>query len=127
MSDNHSNNTIVWADIPVVDLLRAAEFYDAVLDREVEITELDEFAFAAIQGTNGNGVCLYPDSDYVAPEKGPLVYLNVDGRLEEAVQQCKKLGGEVVQDVHDIGNFGQRAIIKDCDGTRVALHSTSGS
>ena len=125
MSDNHNKNTVVWTDIPVVDLLRAAEFYDVVLDREVEITELDELAFAAIQSANGNGVCLYPDSDYVASEKGPLVYLNVEGRLKDAVAQCKKYGGEVVEDIRDIGNFGQRAVIKDCDGTRIALHSTN--
>ena len=79
----------------------------------------------AIQSANGNGVCLYPDSDYVASEKGPLVYLNVEGRLKDAVAQCKKYGGEVVEDIRDIGNFGQRAIIKDCDGTRIALHSTN--
>lgn len=124
---NNDNNVIVWVDIPVVDLLRAADFYNAVLDKEVDITELDEMAFATIGHSDGSGGCLYPDSDYVPSDSGPLVYFNVDGRLEEAVSECAKMGGEVVKEIHQIGNFGHRAIIKDSEGTRIALHSTTQS
>ena len=124
---NHNNNAVVWVDIPVVDLLRAADFYNVVLDREVDITELDEFSFATIGRSDGSGGCLYPDSDHVPSDSGPLVYFNVDSRLEEAVAECAKMGGEIVQDTHQIGNFGKRAIIKDSEGNRIALHSTTGS
>jgi hypothetical protein len=127
MSENHNNNAVVWVDIPVVDLLRAADFYYAVLDREIDITEFEEFTFATIEHTNGSGGCLYPDSDYVPSDSGPLVYFSVEGRLADAVSQCKKLGGEVIQDTHQIGNFGMRAVIKDSEGNRIALHSTTGS
>jgi len=132
MSNNHNNNAVVWVDIPVVDLLRAADFYNAVLDREIDITEFaaldkeDEFTFATIEHSNGSGGCLYPDSDHVPCESGPLVYFSVDGRLEEAVAECKKMGGEVVQDIHQIGEFGKRAVIKDSEGNKIALHSTTG-
>jgi predicted enzyme related to lactoylglutathione lyase len=36
------------------------------------------------------------------------------------------MGGEVVQDTHQIGNFGMRAVIKDSEGNKIALHSTTG-
>ena len=123
MSNNHNNNAVVWVDIPVVDLLRAADFYNVVLDREVDITELDEFSFATIGHSDASGGCLYPGSDYVPSENGPLVYFNVNGRLDEVVAEC----GEIVQDIHQIGNFGKRAVIKDSEGNRIALHSTTGS
>lgn len=122
-----NNNAVVWVDIPVLDLLRAADFYNAVLDREVDITELDEMTFATIGHSDGSGGCLYPDSDHVPAENGPLVYFNVDGRLEEAVEQCVKMGGKVVQDTHQIGKFGMRAVIKDSEGNKIALHSTTDS
>ena len=127
ISNNHNNNAVVWVDIPVVDLLRAADFYNSVLDREVDITEFDEFTFATIEHSNGSGGCLYPDSDHVPSESGPLVYFGVEGRLEEAVTECVKMGGEIVQDTHQIGNFGVRAVIKDSEGNKIALHSTTGS
>ena len=60
-------------------------------------------------------------------ESGPLVYFGVEGRLEEAVAECVKMGGEIVQDTHQIGNFGMRAVIKDSEGNKIALHSTTGS
>lgn len=85
--------------------MRAADFYNVVLDREVDLREFDEFTFATIDYSSG-GCCLYPDSDHVPAEHGLLVYFNVDGRLEEAVEQCVKMGGEVVQDTHQIGEFG---------------------
>ena len=52
-----------------------------------------------------------------------MIYLNANGRLDEALAAVATHGGKVIQSKHAIGPFGFRAIIIDSEGNRVALHS----
>jgi predicted enzyme related to lactoylglutathione lyase len=52
-----------------------------------------------------------------------MVYLNANGRLDDAIASVVANGGKVLQPKHPIGPFGFRAIILDSEGNRVALHS----
>lgn len=52
-----------------------------------------------------------------------MLYYNVIGYLEDALEQVKKQGGEVLQAAHSIGPCGHRAICLDSEGNRIALHS----
>ena len=115
----------VWFDIPVVDLDRAIAFYRAVLAIRVDKEEHDGLPFAVLEHGDGNGGCLVPKADEVVGEKGPLLYLNVDGRIRAALAKVRELGGSVIADVHAIGPHGCRAVILDSEGNRLALHSTS--
>ena len=56
---------------------------------------------------------------------GILVYMNVDGRMQDAVQQVAAHGGKVVEPAHSIGPHGFRALIIDSEGNRLALHSNT--
>ena len=56
-------------------------------------------------------------------EKGPLVYLKVEGRLEDAIAKAGEGGGKILQDRHPSGPYGHRAVIVDSEGNRIALHS----
>jgi len=56
-------------------------------------------------------------------EHGPLVYLSVEGRLDDAVRAVQKGRGKVLKDKHPIGPYGFRAVIRDSEGNRIALHS----
>ncbi len=125
MSDlNPLHNRVVWFDIPVADLDRAISFYERVLAIEVDKQSFDGFEFATLAHAEGNGGCLVPNADGVSATQGPLIYLNVDGRLEEAVALVEDQGGSVTQSIHQIGPYGQRAVILDCEGNRLALHSS---
>ncbi|MEO7326766.1 MAG: VOC family protein [Dokdonella sp.] len=121
---NSANNRVVWCDIPVADLERAMTFYRAVLAIKVDRMDFDGMSFAILEHEKGNGGCLIPHAGYVGCTSGPLVYLNVDGRIRAAVAQVEKLGGTVLEAIHPIGPHGIRAIVLDSEGTRVALHST---
>ena len=55
---------------------------------------------------------------------GPLIYLSVEGRLDDAVKAVTSSGGKVLQEKHQIGPHGFRAVIVDSEGNRLALHST---
>ena len=76
------SHRFVWVDIPVHDLDRAIAFYAAVLDRAVTREGGPGFSFGVLahSGSDVAG-CLYLADDDNAPSpRGPLVYLNVDGR-----------------------------------------------
>lgn len=125
MSDlNTKHNRVVWFDLPVADLDRSIVFYSAVLAIKVHRERFEGFEFAVLDHDQGNGGCLVPNTGEVA-DTGVLIYLNVDGRIRDAVAKVPTLGGKVKQDVHPIGPHGFRAIISDSEGNCVALHSQS--
>src|SRR5687768_4034439 len=94
---------VVWFDLPVADLDRATRFYAAVLGCKVSKEKMGNFTFSVIEhGPDGNGGCLVPDAEGVG-DKGILVYMNVDGRIRDAVRQAEKLGGRVMKPVESIG------------------------
>ena len=74
--------------------------------------------------SEGNGGCLVVEPQNVT-DKGALNYFNVHGRLEDAVAQVTVKGGEVLLPPHAIGPYGQRAIVLDSEGNRIALHTES--
>ena len=126
MSDlNTEHNRIVWFDLPVADLDRAAAFYRAVLGIAVTKEQFDNFKFCVLEHGDGNGGCLVLNPQEVTGTAGILVYMNVNGRIRDAVSRVEALGGKVVQPTHAIGPHGFRAIVLDSEGNRIALHSGS--
>jgi len=126
MSDfNSQHNRAVWFDIPVADLDRAAAFYRAVLNVAVEKAQFDHFSFCVIEHHDGNGGCLIPNDREIAGNGGILLYMNVDGRIRDAVEQTRKLGGAVIEPAKSIGPHGFRAVVRDSEGNRIALHSST--
>lgn len=124
---NARHNRIVWCDIPVADLDRAAAFYREVLAIGVERMEFGGGAFALLEHDQGNGACLVATPGYAGRADGPLVYFNCDGRLPEAVAAVEGGGGHVIEALHPIGPHGMRAIVTDSEGNRIALHSSAAT
>ena len=121
------SHRFVWVDIPVHDLDRAIAFYAAVLGTPVSREGGPGFSFGLLahSGSDVAG-CLYPADDGNAPSpRGPLVYLNVDGRIAAAELAVAAGGGRVLQATQAIGRHGYRAIVLDSEGNRVALHSAT--
>lgn len=119
-------HTIVWSDVPVVDLDRAVRFYGGVLATKVTKQQHESFTFAIFDhGEKDVSCCLVVWPDKLAGDSGPLLYFNVDGRLDDAAVQTQELGGKVLQPRHSIGPYGFRALVLDSEGNRIALHSTT--
>ncbi|MGV6851367.1 MAG: VOC family protein [bacterium] len=128
MSDlNTLHNRVVWFDIPVADLERAAAFYAEVLNIKVDLIETQGFKFAVLEHEEGNGGCLLPNQNDISAQQGIMVYFNVNGRLQSAVTQVEVKGGQVVQPIHAIGPHGFRAVVLDSEGNRIVLHSETDS
>lgn len=119
------SHSFVWVDIPVLDLDRAVAFYSGVLGRQVTKEGGPGFQFGLLpHGNDDVAGCVYvSDGDNAPSRSGPLVYLNAEGRLEQAVQAVVALGGQVLQPPHPIGPHGTRAIVVDSEGNRLALHT----
>jgi uncharacterized protein len=117
-------NQVVWVDIPVLDLDRAIRFYAAVLGSEVKKQEHPGMTIGLLPGDEGDiSGCLFSKDDERPSATGPLLYLNAQGRLDEAVVSVGENGGRVLQPKHQIGPYGFRAVILDSEGNRIALHS----
>jgi len=126
-----SENTLCWTDIPVTNLERATKFYSAVLGKEVPKMSEGGFEYGLLPHAEQNASgCLCVSSDSAGLENkpsqsGPLIYLSVEGRLDDAVKAVRANGGKVLQERQQIGPHGFRAVIVDSEGNRIALHSSS--
>ncbi len=115
----------VWVDLPVTDLDRAIRFYSTVLGLAVTKESGPGFTFGLLPHGDGEvGGCLVVPGPEDGPSKtGPLVYLNAEGRLAQAVEAAAAQGGQVLQPIHPIGPHGSRAVVLDSEGNRLALHA----
>lgn len=117
-------NQIVWCDIPVVDLDRAVKFYSAMLGQPVKKQDFSGMTVGILPHNDGEvGGCLFTSAEEKPSDKGVMIYLDANGRLDEAIAAVTANGGKVVQAKHPIGPFGFRAVVLDSEGNRVALHS----
>ena len=99
-----SVNTLCWTDIPVNDLDRATKFYSAVLGQEVSKMSEAGFEYGLLphEEQNASG-CLWVGADNVGfkntpSQTGPLVYLSVEGRLDDAIKAVRADSGKVLEE-----------------------------
>ena len=117
-------NQVVWFDIPVLDLDRAIRFYSAILGAPVKKEEFPGTAIGVLPHEKDDvGGCLTKSKEDKPSDHGPLLYINAQGRLDQAVAAVEANGGKVLKPKHSIGPYGFRALILDSEGNRVALHS----
>ena len=117
-------NQIVWCDIPVSELDRAVRFYSAVLGTEVKKQNLQGMTIAVLPHNDGEvGGCLFQSPEEKPSAQGVMIYLDANGRLDDAISAVTAHGGKILQPKHAIGPFGFRCVILDSEGNRVALHS----
>ena len=83
--------------------------------------------FCILDHKEGNGGCLVKQEAEISAKAGILVYFNVNNRIRDAVKKVEQSGGSVLQPTHAIGPHGFRAVVKDSEGNRIALHSTTDS
>ena len=119
---NSQINRAVWFDIPVTDLDRAVKFYRAVLNIAIEKETFEGYSLGVFAHGEGNGGCLVLNEAEIAAG-GVLLYLNVNGRIQDAVSKVVPNGGSVLQPTHSIAPHGFCAVVLDSEGNRIALHS----
>jgi predicted enzyme related to lactoylglutathione lyase len=119
---------IVWYDIPAHDIDRAIQFYSAVLALPVKKELVGDVPTGWLPTDDGQVmgcVCVVPG--FKPSADGVMIYLDVNGRLRNAVAAVRNHGGNVQSDIHSIGQYGFRAEVLDSEGNCIALHSETDS
>jgi predicted enzyme related to lactoylglutathione lyase len=132
-------HAISWFEIPSIDFDRAVKFYSTVLDREIDVynpepDETQNGRAGMFQTDDGEvGGMIVETDEYTtdsgtkipyAPtaDSGLVIYLSVDGDLDDALSQIEQTGGEVLVPKESLPNAdGHYAIVTDTEGNRVGL------
>jgi len=116
-------NSIVWADIPVIDLERARKFYGAILQDEVKLVPGMD-GIALLPGAMGEvSADLYSGERARPSTDGATVFIDCKGDINGAIQRAVAAGGEVIMPPSDMGEMvGTIAWLKDTEGNRIGLH-----
>ena len=124
------SNKISWMDIPVENLDRATEFYSKLMDQKFIIQEHEGIKFSLCPHKDYEvAFCLVVEAGFKAcalTHDAPLIYLNVDNRIDHAIKVVQDNGGRILKAKEQVGPYGFRAVILDSEGNRIALHSYEG-
>lgn len=117
-------NTVVWFEIPVIDLDRAMKFYTDVLGVEfhLEEDENSKMAFFPFEEGAAGGALVLSDG-YVPSKTGAVIYLNGGADLSKQLARVESAGGKITVPKTSIGENGFFAHFEDTEGNRVAFHS----
>ena len=117
----------VWIEIPVKDLGRAMEFYQAVFQLQpTEImTDAVRRTTTLVNTTEqgGAGISLNQTANFEPSDKGVLVYLDVGEDLTQHLQRVEAAGGRIVEGKTSMGEAGYYATVLDSEGNCLALYS----
>lgn len=118
------SNVINWFEIPVTDLPRAQAFYEQILGQKLKAEVFGGMPMAIFPyGEKGVGGALAKMERRKPSSDGSLTYLNCNGALDAVLSRVASAGGRIVVPRTDIGPPGFIAIILDCEGNSVGLHS----
>ena len=120
-------NAISWFDLYVNDLARSQAFYEQILQIQMIPAEDESYQMVIFpcDYDNGIGGALFKMEGCKPGPGGSVVYLNVDGDLDQVLARIPAAGGKVVQERLDISPHGFVGMFEDLDGNVVGLHSTS--
>lgn len=118
-------NALNWFELYASDLDRAHDFYEAVLKETLEKIDMEgmRMSMFACDQKAGIGGCLTQMEGCQPGGGGTLVYLNVEGKLDEVIERIPKAGGKIVRPKFAIPPHGFIAIFEDSEGNVVGLHS----
>ena len=122
------NNMVAWFEVPVADIGRAKEFYEAVFQIEIRLQAmgpLEMGLFPAAPGKPGASGALVRHAEFYRPSKthGPVLYFSCND-VAETLKRAEAEGAEVLQEKKEIGGGnGYMGLMLDSEGNRIALHS----
>ena len=119
-----SKNAINWFEIPVSDLARATAFYEDLVQAPLKQESMNGMDMAIFPFGDDTVSGALVSAPFLSPsDKGSVVYLNVEGMLDGAIERAVAKGSELPLPKMAIGENGFIAHIVDSEGNRVGLHS----
>lgn len=120
-------NAINWFEIPVVDMDRAVRFYEALLGQSLNRQVFMDVPHALFASSKDGGVggALINQANRKPSVDGTTVYLHSPD-IDAALQRVAKLGVEIMLPKMGIGDMGSIALLRDCEGNMLGLHTPPG-
>lgn len=113
---------VSWIDLTVKDADKVKDFYRKVIGLEAEPVPMGDYNDFVLKSPENPedlvGVCHARGNNSDIPPQW-LVYFNVPD-IDQAAQQCVAMGGEVIKEKCDMGDW-QMCIIKDPAGAVAGL------
>lgn len=118
-------NALNWFEIPVLDIDRAAAFYEAIFDIQLMRMEMMGIRMAAFPSRPPHSAGTLAQSPMHKPSmEGQVVYLNGNPDLQLVLDRVEKAGGKILMGKDKISDqAGYMAFILDTEGNRVGVHS----
>ena len=128
MNTKNPNNPVTWFEIYVDDLDRAKEFYEKVLD-----IQLDDMPDPSNSGIKMSSFPMYMDKPHAsgalvkmegfkAGGNSTIVYFDSkDCAVEES--RVAAAGGKVINKKMSIGDYGFMSLCADTEGNTFGIHS----
>lgn len=120
-----------WVEIPVENIARAAAFYGAVLETELQVTELmpgHKAAFLPMAEAPSSPGCALMEAEGYAPAgyKGCRLYFNAAPTMEAFLTRVEEAGGHIEMPPTAIGSDAERAYLTyffDTEGNLLGAHA----
>ena len=118
---------IGWIDLTVEDATNVKDFYKSVCGwevTEVPVADYKDYCVAP-PSVDGNpagpvaGICHARGENADIPPQW-MIYITV-ADLDQSLEDCRRLGGEVVHGPRDMGGHGRMGIIRDPAGAVTAI------
>ena len=112
-------------EIPATEISRAVNFYQTILDIEIEQMEFPgmQMGLFPTEGQMSVGVIMQGEGYNPSPN-GVMIYLNGGDNLQTVLDKVESNGGEIIvpKTVHADGSE-YFAIFMDTEGNKLGLHS----
>lgn len=112
-------------EIPAADILRAVNFYQAILGVNIEKMEMPEMEMGIFpyEGQMVTGVIIRAEG-YKPSANGVTIYLNGGDNLQVILDKVENNGGEILvpKSLH-ADESGYYALFLDSEGNKIGLHS----
>ena len=116
------SDIIVWADIPVIDMERAIEFYGHVTGKHVVTMENSNGTVAVIGGPGEGGVSADLYVGGTPSHDGARVFLGSNGNIDGMLARVPEAGGKVLKAKEFMGDMvGWIAWVEDSEGNLIGI------
>lgn len=127
MSQNKKSVIVGWFEIPVKNMDRAVNFYNATFDTQLSLQTIEGLEMAWFpwsENDKGAGGSLIKAGEHYKPSHyGTQIYFSSDD-VNVELKRVEKAGGKIIQKKTEITpEIGFMALFEDTEGNRIALHS----
>lgn len=112
---------ISWVEIPATDIERAVNFYNKVLNIEIQVLDFGKEKMACFP--NGEGA-ISQAPDFNPSKNGVLVSFDTEKELNTVLKIVTENGGTIIQSKTKIEAEGRGyfALIVDTEGNKIGLY-----